>query len=451
MSSSIDPVLGNKEDSKKKTYSVAMHFQVCKAFKESRKHSEMPQSYSCKGLPTGRWLSNKRNYYKAREFSASFADWAKRFEDLGFPLKRDGDKGRHQGQPPAPLDGVDRGADTANHAKIDTNIDSNIFLKSYLSLMEFKEEYGSFNVPSDHELSSFCKWARGMKHQGKLPPNQLCMLSAAHFPWTDFQGGFEALAKFASDKGHCNIPRQDPLYGWCLEVRSLQTKGKLPRDQYCALNAIGFNWIEGNENQAPKTNSNKPLSNAQNSKAKKNKLKTALTRKAQSKTHPSTAAPTLETPYAMGKGGLREEDKSCDGDDYHVSGETSTTKNKNGPSEEEEEESCDEEDSHVSGFVSWNPSESEESDNGFSGSSKDSDSNSSSEDRPLSEFEKRRQNNIDRNIGRLEKLGLNEDNVMRNEVTIAATTLKGMATFSSEMEVRFLLVFGSIDLFLVCN
>ena len=116
------------------------------------------------------------------------------------------------------------------------------FFERFKELSRFKIEQGHCSVPADHELFKWCEEVRVLNDKGKLSKNEVNMLRAAGFHMSTFQDCFEEIAEFASDHNHCKIPIGHPCYQWCKEIRAMKSAHKLDEDEFLMLQAINFEW-----------------------------------------------------------------------------------------------------------------------------------------------------------------------------------------------------------------
>jgi len=125
----------------------------------------------------------------------------------------------------------------------------------YQQLLQFKEEYGHCNVPTNDEqhrtLSGWVQHQRAEKKKkasgkmSKLTEDRETKLEAAGFIWSikewNWRQRLEDLKRYKQHHGHCNVPTKDgELGGWVMTQRLTYSKSSLPKDRKESLDELGF-------------------------------------------------------------------------------------------------------------------------------------------------------------------------------------------------------------------
>ena len=255
------------------------HYQICVAFKNKYPNVRMPVAYKLQGIRTGKWLSNQRTYHKQLKMKGKKPGpfelhWAKMFKDLGEPLRGEEEEDGVTGE--GTMAGESSGAGRTSDSDYS-------YMEKYLSLIKFKKENGSFEVPPNHDLAGFVKEAREMKQSGLIPATLHNLLQAADFPWMDFQSGLASLAAFSARYGHCYVPQSHGFYQWCKDLRRWKREGSLrDENQVVLLEGIKFSW-DNEEVNLEKTKSTPEKEKEKKSKLKKKHKKTKAEKKKKKK------------------------------------------------------------------------------------------------------------------------------------------------------------------------
>ena len=255
------------------------HYKICVAYKNKHPNVKMPVAYKLQGISTGKWISNQRTRYKqlkkkGKQPGPFELHWARLFKEQGEPLREEEEEDGATGDGTMTAESSDRNSDYS-------------YMEKYISLVKFKKENGSFEVPPNHDLAGFVKEARDMKESGLIPTTLHHLLQAADFPWMDFQSGLASLAEFSARYGHCYVPQSHGFYQWCKDLRRWKREGSLrDENQVVLLEGIKFSWddnevnanevnaneVNDNEVNANKVNLEKTKSRPEKEKEKKSKL-----------------------------------------------------------------------------------------------------------------------------------------------------------------------------------
>jgi hypothetical protein len=120
--------------------------------------------------------------------------------------------------------------------------------KKYAELVAYEKANGDCNPPSSTPLRTWCDNIRAGRKKGELSPEQIARLDALGFCWdfiaTLWNKNVAELVAFKKIHGHCNATTwsHGSLGHWCQRVRALRKKGKLNKERYAQLNALGFRW-----------------------------------------------------------------------------------------------------------------------------------------------------------------------------------------------------------------
>ncbi len=119
--------------------------------------------------------------------------------------------------------------------------------KKFQKLVDYKEQFGHCDVPflwhQDRELANWAIIQRNI--QNKLPPSLKKMLVGLGFDFSKttntWEENFDALQRFAQDKGHVCLPMDGPEY---IELRDwlfkqIQDKEFLPGERFNRLDTLG--------------------------------------------------------------------------------------------------------------------------------------------------------------------------------------------------------------------
>ncbi len=130
------------------------------------------------------------------------------------------------------------------------------------SLVAYKKKFGDCLVPSKQgftttdggDLHSWVRNQRAAYLRKELSSERIKRLENLGFVWDvieeQWQEGFQALKEFQERFGHCRVSKSkghktksgNDLGHWCLGNRKLFKDGKLSKDHYDRLQALGFVW-----------------------------------------------------------------------------------------------------------------------------------------------------------------------------------------------------------------
>jgi len=129
----------------------------------------------------------------------------------------------------------------------------------FAQLRNFKRAHGHCRVSSKsrefHHLAMWVNVQRSAQRKGSIDEERASRLTKLGFDWDPlesyWEGMFEELVKFKGKHRHCDVPAKwtanRPLGGWVSTQRQLKKNGKMSKDHFSRLNAIGFRWtIRGN-------------------------------------------------------------------------------------------------------------------------------------------------------------------------------------------------------------
>ena len=127
---------------------------------------------------------------------------------------------------------------------------------AFVALCEYKDKYGSMNVPADYitaqgmKLRSWIGNQRNRFRKGKLSSQQIEKLESIGFSWTvnkdNWESMFDCAKKYYKTYGDLNIPKDyisdtgANLNSWIITQRKNIKDGKLTEEQIARLSAIGF-------------------------------------------------------------------------------------------------------------------------------------------------------------------------------------------------------------------
>jgi hypothetical protein len=109
----------------------------------------------------------------------------------------------------------------------------------------------------DNNLRMWMTAQRVLRSKGKLSDDRLLKLNSIGFEWTPKDTAwammFDALVRFKTEQGHCNVPRhkknlaeedlkKKKLALWVMQQRIRYKKGQLDPEKVKNLNALGFDW-----------------------------------------------------------------------------------------------------------------------------------------------------------------------------------------------------------------
>ncbi|MCE3232592.1 MAG: type restriction protein res subunit [Rickettsiaceae bacterium] len=125
----------------------------------------------------------------------------------------------------------------------------------YNMLLEFKEEYGHYNVPiyykrDGKQLGEWVSKQRTRYRKGCLVEKRKALLDKLGFCWnvldSSWYAKFEQLKKFKEKNGHCNIPQagqyKKTLGPWVNKLRLSYKEGRLLEEKKVLLDQLGFCW-----------------------------------------------------------------------------------------------------------------------------------------------------------------------------------------------------------------
>ncbi len=123
----------------------------------------------------------------------------------------------------------------------------------FKELEQFKNQHGHCNVPARYPpnpgLGSWVHNVRNAKKRGTLEEERACRLDALGFCWMKQRTMTQRvndLKAFKKEHEHCNVPRKyrpDPALGyWVATIRKRKNQGRLSRELFHCLNALGFSW-----------------------------------------------------------------------------------------------------------------------------------------------------------------------------------------------------------------
>lgn len=130
------------------------------------------------------------------------------------------------------------------------------WMQWYEQLRAYVAENGNADVPRRHANTKLASWVwiqrlRRGKHYNKQAPlsaEQEQLLNEIGFTWDPraavWEKNFDALEKFASENGHCNVGDNEKLIQWMKRQRKAYTNGDLDDERRLRLEAIGFSWDE---------------------------------------------------------------------------------------------------------------------------------------------------------------------------------------------------------------
>ena len=206
------------------------------AFKERFGHTRVPAQWKeNRGL--GHWHYNQRAFRRKSQLSA---ERIARLDALGFEW---GELHR-----PSPL-----------HAEnLTRRWDEN-----YQQLRQFKERHGHCRVPTRWpENPALAKWVmhqRTHHNHDRLPPERKARLEELGFTWRSenvwrkgrWERRFRELLAFKERFGHTRVPAQwkedRGLGHWHYNQRHFRRKGQLSAERIARLDALGFEWEEGQQ------------------------------------------------------------------------------------------------------------------------------------------------------------------------------------------------------------
>ena len=128
-------------------------------------------------------------------------------------------------------------------------------------LEAFHREHGHSNVPNawprNPELAAWLHGVRCAKRSGRLDADRTGQLDALGVSWepkqTKWEKMYAALLQYRQRQGDCNVPCGWPenpaLAKWVKGVRAAQKRGDLDGERVRQLEAIGFGWERGGEQQ----------------------------------------------------------------------------------------------------------------------------------------------------------------------------------------------------------
>ena len=128
--------------------------------------------------------------------------------------------------------------------------------EAYSLLKEYKEEYGSTQVPKDftyksHNLGQWCQHHRGDKRRGKLSEERIKKLEEIGFDWdpieTQWKEAYSLLKEYKEEHGSVSIMQRtihkdQKLGNWCHDQRKFEKRGKLSKEKIKKLEEVGFDW-----------------------------------------------------------------------------------------------------------------------------------------------------------------------------------------------------------------
>jgi hypothetical protein len=138
-------------------------------------------------------------------------------------------------------------------------IDSNWhrMFSNLASILQTQRDYKSSEQGIDNNLRMWMNAQRVLRLKGKLPYDRLLKLNSIGFEWTPKDTSwammFNALVRFKTERGHCNVPRKKQnlteedfknkkLAIWVMQQRIRYKKRLLEPEKVNNLNKIGFDW-----------------------------------------------------------------------------------------------------------------------------------------------------------------------------------------------------------------
>jgi Helicase associated domain len=124
----------------------------------------------------------------------------------------------------------------------------------FQALVRFKAQHRHCKMPRQYpdcpELSTWVQTQRTLKSCGRLSGEDARRLEELGFVWQPHQTAWkqrlEQLAEFKSACGHCNVPADYPenpsLGNWLDSQRQLKKRGRLSRERFAQLEAVGVVW-----------------------------------------------------------------------------------------------------------------------------------------------------------------------------------------------------------------
>lgn len=124
----------------------------------------------------------------------------------------------------------------------------------FAALSEYKKTYGHYNVPKkwpkNPQLAVWVVHQRTDRVKGRLREDRVLRLDEISFTWNPHNSSwdemFEALLRFKSAEGHCDVPRdwsENPrLARWVAKQREGKRTVGLSKDRAARLNDVGFAW-----------------------------------------------------------------------------------------------------------------------------------------------------------------------------------------------------------------
>lgn len=220
-------------------YKYQCNLDELKEFYVRHSHVDVPSSLDGKYRSLYKWLCRQKEEYKNYihgNHTKLTDDRRKSLENLGF----------HIGMFEIEVTGPD--GNKAKRISWDGR---------YQQLLQFKEEYGHCNVPTNDE--HFSKLSGWVQHQRAEKKKKACgkksrltdeneqLLESAGFIWSikewNWRQRLEDLKQYKQLHGHCSVPTRDgELGGWVMTQRLTYGKNMLPLAREEALNDLGFIW-----------------------------------------------------------------------------------------------------------------------------------------------------------------------------------------------------------------
>ena len=138
--------------------------------------------------------------------------------------------------------------------------------RGFAAMAAFRARYGhcwvSWGWRENPWLGAWVVRQRRYKHLGRLSPERIGRLEAIGFKWSAhreveqlpsmgacnarWERMFAALERFKRRHGHCRVTRKRPgnqtMASWVINQRRLKREGRLRKDRYERLDALGFEW-----------------------------------------------------------------------------------------------------------------------------------------------------------------------------------------------------------------